>query len=92
MESVITCPRCQHSQAETMPTDRCVIHYQCKSCHAILRPKPGDCCVFCSYGSVKCPSATNSSFEWAGHPPKNAPAKTLKDEILSFGDLRQLLL
>jgi hypothetical protein len=21
----------------------------------LLRPKPGDCCVFCSYGSVKCP-------------------------------------
>jgi hypothetical protein len=21
----------------------------------VLRPKPGDCCVFCSYGSVKCP-------------------------------------
>ena len=48
MESVITCPKCQHTQAETMPEDRCIIHYQCKSCHAILRPKPGDCCVFCS--------------------------------------------
>ena len=22
---------------------------------APLRPKPGDCCVFCSYGTVKCP-------------------------------------
>ncbi|MGB5185335.1 MAG: GDCCVxC domain-containing (seleno)protein [Xanthobacteraceae bacterium] len=21
-----------------------------------LRPKPGDCCVFCPYGSVPCPS------------------------------------
>jgi hypothetical protein len=21
----------------------------------MLRPKPGDCCVFCSYGSVPCP-------------------------------------
>ncbi|HEV8330350.1 MAG TPA: GDCCVxC domain-containing (seleno)protein [Steroidobacteraceae bacterium] len=21
----------------------------------VLRPKRGDCCVFCSYGSVKCP-------------------------------------
>jgi hypothetical protein len=25
------------------------------SCKTLLRPKPGDCCVFCSYGSVKCP-------------------------------------
>jgi hypothetical protein len=21
----------------------------------LLKPKPGDCCVFCSYGSVACP-------------------------------------
>jgi hypothetical protein len=36
-----------------MPMDRCVIFYQCSSCQAILRPKPGDCCVFCSYGSIR---------------------------------------
>ena len=27
----------------------------CKQCRKLLRPKSGDCCVFCSYGSVKCP-------------------------------------
>jgi hypothetical protein len=21
----------------------------------VLQPKPGDCCVFCSYGDVPCP-------------------------------------
>ena len=25
------------------------------NCGTLLRPKAGDCCVFCSYGSVKCP-------------------------------------
>lgn len=25
-----------------------------KDCGARLKPKPGDCCVFCSYGSVPC--------------------------------------
>ena len=25
------------------------------SCGALLKPKPGDCCVFCSYGDVPCP-------------------------------------
>jgi hypothetical protein len=29
--------------------------YTCISCHALLRPKAGDCCVFCSYGDVPCP-------------------------------------
>nr|WP_304572174.1 GDCCVxC domain-containing (seleno)protein [Salinisphaera sp. LB1] len=22
----------------------------------MLKPKPGDCCVFCSFGTVPCPS------------------------------------
>ena len=29
--------------------------YECGSCKTLLRPKPGDCCVFCSYGSLKYP-------------------------------------
>jgi hypothetical protein len=24
-------------------------------CSTLLKPKAGDCCVFCSYGSVACP-------------------------------------
>ena len=23
--------------------------------HILIQPLPGDCCVFCSYGSVRCP-------------------------------------
>ena len=38
-----------------MPTDSCQFFYECISCKTLLRPKRGDCCVFCSYGSVKCP-------------------------------------
>ena len=38
-----------------MPTDACLFFHECAGCHALLRPKPGDCCVFCSYGSVPCP-------------------------------------
>jgi hypothetical protein len=38
-----------------MPTDACQFFYECEGCHAVLRPLPGDCCVFCSYGTVKCP-------------------------------------
>ena len=25
------------------------------ACGTLLRPKSGDCCVFCSYGTVPCP-------------------------------------
>lgn len=54
-ESTITCPQCGHKKTEIMPTDACQWYYECEQCHALLRPQPGDCCVFCSYGDVKCP-------------------------------------
>jgi len=54
-ESVLTCPKCSFASAETMPTDACQFFYECKGCGAVLKPNPGDCCVFCSFGSVKCP-------------------------------------
>ena len=38
-----------------MPTDACQFFYQCTNCETLLKPKSGDCCVFCSYGSVPCP-------------------------------------
>jgi hypothetical protein len=38
-----------------MATDSCQYLYECTACHALLKPKQGDCCVFCSYGSVSCP-------------------------------------
>lgn len=55
LESALTCPYCGHSATETMPTDACIFFYDCTRCGVLLRPKPSDCCVFCSYGSVACP-------------------------------------
>ena len=55
LESTLTCPLCGHVKTETMPTDACQWFYECEGCHALLKPKPGDCCVFCSYGTVPCP-------------------------------------
>lgn len=52
---VLTCPTCGAESVEDMPTDACLYFFECPACHARLRPKPGDCCVFCSYGSVRCP-------------------------------------
>ncbi|MDI9849330.1 GDCCVxC domain-containing (seleno)protein [Rhodoblastus sp. 17X3] len=53
--SLLTCPNCGHRSRETMPTDACQFFYECKSCGVVLKPKPGDCCVFCSYGDTPCP-------------------------------------
>jgi len=56
VESLLACPHCGFASIETMPTDACVFFHECANCHELLRPKPGDCCIYCSYGSVKCPS------------------------------------
>jgi len=53
--SVVTCPSCGYSKEETMPGDSCQFFYECENCKTILRPKSGDYCVFCSFGSIKCP-------------------------------------
>lgn len=54
-ESTITCPECATATTMTMPEDSCAIIVHCPHCDAVLRPKTGDCCVFCSYGTVPCP-------------------------------------
>ena len=53
--SVLTCPFCGFAKSESMPTDACQFYYECTHCGALLRPRHGDCCVFCTFGSVKCP-------------------------------------
>ncbi len=55
LESELTCPECGHQVVETMPVDLCQFYYECEGCGVLLRPKPGDCCVFCSFGTVPCP-------------------------------------
>jgi hypothetical protein len=55
LDSVLTCPHCGHAKREAMPVDACQFFYECDHCRTLLRPRPGDCCVFCSYGTVPCP-------------------------------------
>lgn len=55
LKSTITCPMCGHSKEELMSTTACQFFYDCENCKEVFRPKEGDCCVFCSYGTVACP-------------------------------------
>ncbi|MCL4551098.1 MAG: hypothetical protein M1495_21315 [Bacteroidetes bacterium] len=54
-KSVLRCPHCGYEEVQTMPENACVHFHECRSCKKIIKPKAGDCCVFCSYGSEKCP-------------------------------------
>lgn len=55
LKSILTCPNCGYKKTEIMPTDACQFFYECENCKKVLKPLEGDCCVYCSYGSVKCP-------------------------------------
>ena len=52
--SILTCPNCRHEERSEMPDDACVFFHECAGCDVRLKPLPGDCCVFCSYGAVPC--------------------------------------
>lgn len=74
LRSEITCPHCGHTVTETMPTDACQFFYDCKGCGAVLKPLPGDCCVFCSYGSVPCPPVQEAREKGGGGCCAGPPA------------------
>jgi hypothetical protein len=61
LRSTLTCPQCGAASEELMPTDACLYFYECKTCGAMLRPNAGDCCVFCSFGNIKCPPVQQAS-------------------------------
>lgn len=53
--SKLTCPECGYAEELEMPENACVYFHTCSNCGTRLKPKPGDCCVFCSYGDIPCP-------------------------------------
>ncbi|MGH8103235.1 MAG: GDCCVxC domain-containing (seleno)protein [bacterium] len=57
----LACPNCGHVQKVEMPVNACQHSYICINCKTKLKPKPGDCCVFCSYADIKCPPKQRES-------------------------------
>ncbi|WP_330926906.1 GDCCVxC domain-containing (seleno)protein [Candidatus Sororendozoicomonas aggregata] len=55
--SVVSCPDCGHSVVEAMPLDVCVRLYECKNCQQLITPESGDCCIYCSHGTILCPTS-----------------------------------
>ncbi|WP_071608672.1 GDCCVxC domain-containing (seleno)protein [Polynucleobacter wuianus] len=55
-ESTITCPHCQASELLATHTGLTHHFFRCSSCSAILKPKSGDCCILCSFGTQDCNS------------------------------------
>jgi hypothetical protein len=55
-QTIVTCPSCGFRKEETMPDDQSTYFYTCSHCGKVLKPIFGDCCVFCSYGTMMCPT------------------------------------
>lgn len=53
--AILACPMCGEKQKATMPINACQHFYKCQKCGEMLKPKEGDCCMFCSYADTKCP-------------------------------------
>lgn len=66
LSSTITCPNCGYEKTEIMPTDACQYFYECENCKQVLKPKSGDCCVYCSYGTVACPPIQENGVSCCG--------------------------
>ncbi|WP_370622950.1 GDCCVxC domain-containing (seleno)protein [Polynucleobacter sp. MWH-Berg-3C6] len=56
-QSTITCPYCRASESLEIPIGSSQHLYRCRACSSILKPKSGDCCIFCSFGDLDCSSA-----------------------------------
>ncbi len=55
LHGTLICPHCGHREDLAMPENARVYFHLCAGCGAMLKPLPGDCYVFCSYGTVPCP-------------------------------------
>lgn len=65
--ATITCPLCAARARETMPANACQHFYRCAGCGELLKPRPGDCCVFCSYADTACPPKRAERLPPNGH-------------------------
>jgi hypothetical protein len=72
LESTLTCSACGAAKVDTMPTDACQYFYECIACNTLLRPKAGDCCVFCSSGVRSLGSPPKET----RHVPYGTPVQT----------------
>ncbi|MGH2397723.1 MAG: GDCCVxC domain-containing (seleno)protein [bacterium] len=51
----MTCFLCHHQTVESMPSTGCLHFFECPSCCAMLRPRPGAGCVYYRYSDCTRP-------------------------------------
>ena len=56
LQTIMKCPNCRTTETVTMDQKIPGDFFTCKECEKTHEPRLGDCCVYCSYGSVNCPA------------------------------------
>ena len=56
LQTIMKCPNCRTTETVTMDPKIPGDFFTCKECEKTHEPRLGDCCVYCSYGSVNCPA------------------------------------
>jgi RimJ/RimL family protein N-acetyltransferase len=87
----LACPFCGSRSTHDMPTDACQFFLECPVCLQVIRPKPGDCCVFCSFGDDKCPPRQCSSCDDGAPVDLVVETERLVVRRLSEGDAEFML-
>jgi hypothetical protein len=87
VSATLTCPHCGHEAHEIMPTDRCIVVYDCPACARTLRPKTADCCVFCSYADRPCPPVQDSELEPVNLAERHSCLETAAASIDARGSI-----
>lgn len=88
LKSILTSPECGFRKEETMPENSCQFFYECENCKTILKPKYKDCCVYCSYVAVKCPSQKRGKI--VDVEDENQRMVTLWNGLLVMGLIRSI--
>jgi hypothetical protein len=52
----LTCPECGAEENVEMLSMEIARIYKCDTCNEISHVNEDECCVYCQYGEVKCPS------------------------------------
>src|SRR4029453_11251884 len=60
LDAMLTCPHCGHQPHEVMPTDRCIVVYDCPACARRLSPKGTAVCFAPTLIVPALPSKTQS--------------------------------
>ena len=58
--STLHCPYCRAGSHERMPMDRTLHEFQCLWCNRLVQQGPEEHCIYCAFGSRKCPQMQRS--------------------------------